>query len=181
VTPQAYTIRSAMPSEFLEIGRLLVEVYSRQHGFPKQADQPDYYKLLANVGDFTRVPGTELLVALSPEGKIEGAVVYFNDMKNYGSGGTATTELNTAGFRLLAVNHKARGKGIGKLLTQECINKARANNLSQIIIHTTMAMQTAWRMYESMGFKRSGDLDFMQGDLSVYGFRLTLKKEHSTI
>jgi hypothetical protein len=43
-----------------------------------------------------------------------------------------------------------------------------------MIIHTTMAMQTAWRMYESMGFKRSEDLDFMQGDLPVYGFRLTL-------
>jgi hypothetical protein len=25
-----------------------------------------------------------------------------------------------------------------------------------------------------MGFKRSEDLDFMQGDLPVYGFRLTL-------
>jgi len=72
------------------------------------------------------------------------------------------------------VHHMARGKGIGKLLTKECINKARANNFSQMIIHTTMAMQTAWRMYESMGFKRSEDLDFMQGDLPVYGFRLTL-------
>jgi len=174
VNPHAYTIRSATPSEFLEIGQLLVEVYSQQHGFPKQADQPDYYKLLANVGDFTQIPGTELLIALSPEGKIEGAVVYFNDMKNYGSGGTTTTERNTAGFRLLAVHHMARGKGIGKLLTKECINKARANNFSQMIIHTTMAMQTAWRMYESMGFKRSEDLDFMQGDLPVYGFRLTL-------
>ena len=163
-----------MPSEFSEIGQLLVEVYSRQEGFPKQADQPDYYKLLANVGDFTHMPGTELLVALSPEGKIEGAVVYFNEMKNYGSGGIATTEQNTAGFRLLAVGHKARGKGIGKLLTGECIIKARTSNRSQMIIHTTMAMQTAWKMYESMGFRRSDDLDFMQGDLPVYGFRLLL-------
>jgi len=137
----------------LDIGQLIVEVFSQQAGFPKQADQPDYYQLLANVGEFTRVPGTELLVAVSSEEKIQGAVVYFNEMKNYGSGGTATMERNTAGFRLLAVDHKARGKGIGKLLTKECINKARTNNRSQMIIHTTMAMQTAWKMYESMGSK----------------------------
>jgi GNAT superfamily N-acetyltransferase len=124
-----------------------VDIYSRQEGFPKQSEQPDYYTLLANVGGFTHTPGTELLVALSPEGKIEGAVVYINDMKNYGSGGTATTERNTGGFRLLAVDHKARGKGIGKLLTKECIARAKANNLSQMIIHTTMSMQTAWKMY----------------------------------
>ncbi len=43
-----------------------------------------------------------------------------------------------------------------------------------MIIHTTMAMQTAWKMYETIGFKRSEDLDFMQEELPVYGFRLLL-------
>ena len=174
---RAHRVRNAKPEEFREIGQLMVKVYSSQDGFPKQSEQPDYYKLLANVGDFTRIPGAELLVAVSSEGKIEGAVVYFNEMKNYGSGGTATSEQNTAGFRLLTVDVNARGKGIGKLLTHECINKARNNNLSQMIIHTTMAMQTAWKMYENLGFRRSDDLDFMQGDLAVYGFRLLLKKD----
>ncbi len=164
-----------MPGEFLEIGKLMVEVYSRLDGFPKQGDQPDYYKLLANVGELTRTPGTELLVAVSAEGKIVGAVVYFNDIKNYGSGGTATGEQNAAGFRLLAVNRMVRGQGIGKLLTNECIDRARTNKLSQLIIHTTMAMQTAWKMYENIGFKRSPDLDFTQGDLAVFGFRLSLQ------
>ena len=164
-----------MPGEFLEIGKLMVEVYSQQERFPKQADQPDYYKLLANVGELTRTEGTELLVAVSAEGKREGAVVYFSDIKYYGSGGTATSEQNAAGFRLLAVDPIARGQGIGKLLTNECINMARSKKRSQLIIHTTMAMQTAWKMYENMDFKRSEDLDFMQGELPVYGFRLALK------
>ncbi len=30
-----------------------------------------------------------------------------------------------------------------------------------MVIRTIMAMQTAWKMYESLGFKRSEDLDFM--------------------
>jgi hypothetical protein len=37
-----------------------------------------------------------------------------------------------------------------------------------------MAMQIAWKMYENLGFKRSEDLDFMQGELPVFGFRLAL-------
>lgn len=169
-----YTVRNALPEEFEQIGALMVAVYSQLEGFPKISEQPDYYKMLANVGALTNNPGTALLVAVSTDNKIAGAVVYFNDMKYYGSGGTATREENAAGFRLLAVDPATRGKGIGRLLANECIEKARENKLGQVIIHTTMAMQTAWKMYEQMGFKRSEDLDFSQQGFPVFGFRLLL-------
>jgi len=174
MTKQEYTVRNAHPEEFEEIGALMVQVYSQLEGFPKISEQPDYYKMLANVGALTNNPGTALLVAVNDENSIAGAVVYFNEMKYYGSGGTATREENAAGFRLLAVDPAIRGKGIGKLLANECIKKARENKLGQVIIHTTMAMQTAWRMYEQMGFKRSEDLDFSQQGFPVFGFRLLL-------
>lgn len=167
-------IRPARPDEFSSIGKLMVDVYSQLEGFPKPSDQPEYYKLLAKVGELTNKPETELLVTVTPDEKIAGAVVYFGDMKYYGSGGTATQEKDAAGFRLLAVDEAYRGQGVGKLLTQECIRKAKSANRSQLIIHTTMAMKTAWKMYEAMGFKRSEDLDFTQGGLSVFGFRLKL-------
>ncbi|MFD1096155.1 GNAT family N-acetyltransferase [Salegentibacter chungangensis] len=169
-----FVVRNAKPEEFQEIGQLMVKVYSQLEGFPNQDAQPEYYRLLANIGEFTKKPGTELLVALSPEGNICGAVVYFSDMQYYGSGGTATKEKNASGFRLLAVDPSARKKGIGKLLTRECIKKAREKKQKQVVIHTTKAMQTAWKMYEQLGFKRSEDLDFMQEELPVFGFRLTL-------
>ena len=172
---EQYIIRNAKPDEFEAIGKLMVNVYSQLEGFPKPDQQPAYYHMLANIGELTRKPETELLVAVSPGGKIAGGVVYFSDMQYYGSGGTATKEKNAAGFRLLAVDIDVRGKGLGKLLTKECINRAREKNLAQIIIHSTKAMQTAWKMYESLGFKRSEDLDFMQGELPVFGFRLLLK------
>ncbi|GHM98925.1 hypothetical protein WSM22_04150 [Cytophagales bacterium WSM2-2] len=169
-----YHVRNAIPDEFQQIGKLMVDVYSQLDGFPKPEEQPNYYKMLANVGEFTVKPGTELLAAVSSEGKIAGAVVYFSDMQYYGSGGTATQEKNTAGFRLLAVDPGSRGSGIGKLLVNDCIRKAKEKKLSQIIIHSTKAMQTAWAMYEQMGFRKSEDLDFMQGQLPVFGFRLLL-------
>jgi len=170
----SHVIRNANPEEFQTIGQLMVRVYSQLDGFPKPMEQPQYYKMLENVGDFTFKPQAELLVAVSSEGKIDGAVVYFGDMQYYGSGGTATKEVNAAGFRLLAVNSATRGLGIGKLLTLSCIDKARKMKREQMIIHTTKAMMQAWKMYEGIGFKRSEDLDFLQGTLQVYGFRLKL-------
>jgi GNAT superfamily N-acetyltransferase len=172
---QQHQIRNAKPNEYTELGKLIVHVYSQLEGFPKEDEQPNYYKMLANIGELTNSPETELLVAVSSENKIVGGVVYFGDMKYYGSGGTATNEQNASGFRLLAVDTLTRGYGIGKLLTNECIRKAVESKRSQVIIHSTKAMQIAWKMYENMGFKRSVDLDFMQGELQVYGFRLLLK------
>jgi len=170
-----YIVRNAMPNEFAVIGKLMVVVYSQLEGFPKEIEQPNYYKMLANIGDLTNNPETELLVAVSPENKIVGGVVYFSDMCYYGSGGTATQEQNASGFRLLAVDSSARGNGIGTLLINECIQKAKDKNHNQVIIHSTKAMQTAWKMYIKLSFKRSEDLDFMQGELPVFGFRLLLK------
>lgn len=77
-------------------------------------------------------------------------------------------------FRLLAVDPSTRGQGIGKLLTLECIAKARQDGNKHVIIHTTKSMQIAWKMYETLGFKRAKDLDFMQEELPVFGFRLVL-------
>ena len=144
INSEQYTIRNASPREFESIGKLMVDVYSQLEGFPKPEQQPAYYHMLANIGELTKKPETELLVAVSPAGKIAGGVVYFSDMQYYGSGGTATKEKNSAGFRLLAVDNASRGKGIGKLLTNECIRKAKDKGLSQVIIHSTKAMQNAW-------------------------------------
>lgn len=171
-----YTVRNAKAEEFKTVGKLMFDVYSQLEGFPKPAEQPEYYQMLLNIGELAKKPATELLVAVSPDNKIAGAVVYFADMKYYGSGGTATQEKNAGGFRLLAVDPLTRGQGVGKLLTKACIKKAKDDKeVNQVIIHTTMAMQTAWKMYENLGFKRSEDLDFMQGALPVFGFRLPLQ------
>lgn len=171
---EEFTVRNAFPEEFDEIGRKLVVVYSQLDGFPKETEQPEYYKMLANIGELTKRPETELLVAVKASGEIAGSVVYFSDMQYYGSGGTATLETNASGFRLLGVDPAFRGKGVGKLLTLECLRRAKEKQNFQVIIHTTKAMQTAWKMYERIGFRRSEDLDFMQGELPVFGFRYKL-------
>lgn len=165
-------IRNATSEEFEVIGKLMVSVYSQLHGFPKPEEQPNYYDKLLNVGKLTEKESTELLVAVNASGVVEGAVVYFSDMKDYGSGGTATTLTHASGFRLLAVSPQARGKGIGRLLCEACIKKTKQHHNKSLVIHSTKAMQIAWNLYERMGFKRFHEIDFLQDDLEVFGFKL---------
>ncbi|MEM7297302.1 MAG: GNAT family N-acetyltransferase [Bacteroidota bacterium] len=169
-----FFVRYAKPEEFEQVGQLMVQVYSNLANFPTPEEQPAYYEMLASIGSLTEKPKTRLLVAVNENNEIGGGVVYFGDMQYYGSGGTATQEKNAAGFRLLGVDPTFRGKSIGKLLTQKCIELAKEEGQQQIVIHTTEAMKTAWGMYERMGFQRSEDLDFEQKGFPVFGFRLQL-------
>lgn len=149
----------------------MVDVYAGLEGFATQEEQPFYYEMLANIGDFAQKDNVDILVAKREE-DILGAVLYINDLSDYGAAMDLSYEKDAAAFRLLAVSNRARGLGIGKLLTNACLNKAKSDGLKQMIIHTTDSMRVAWRMYEKMGFVRSEDLDFLQNGLQVYGFRL---------
>lgn len=170
-------IREARPDEFEALGRLLVDVYARLDGFPKPAEQPRYYDLLANIGAFTGKPQARLLVALDAQDRLLGGVVYFGDMAHYGSGGIAGTLERTSGIRLLGVAPAARGLGVGRALTEACIERARGCGHARVVLHTTRAMQVAWGMYERLGFARAPELDFMQGTLPVFGFALALRQD----
>jgi N-acetylglutamate synthase-like GNAT family acetyltransferase len=88
----------------------------------------------------------------------------------YAGAGEQLAWKNASGFRLLAVDPLVRRRGIGNLLASACIRKSREKKLAQVIIHTTLAMQSAWKMYEQLGFTRSPDLDFMQKNLPVLDF-----------
>lgn len=170
------TVTKAEPHHYSTIGELMVKVYSQLKGFPGPTEQPKYYQMLTNIGTYCEDHHVDLLIATSHNNDIAGGVVYIDDMANYGSGGTATAEKNASGFRLLAVDPEYRGLGIGKRLINKCIENATNNKHDQVIIHSTKAMKTAWSMYEKLGFKRSPDLDFMQDQLPVFGFRLYLNQ-----
>lgn len=171
------SIRNAEPAEARAAGQLMVRVYSSLEGFPGISEQPAYYAMLANVGEVAARPGAALIVAAGAAARMAGAVVYFDDMRYYGSGGSATQETGAAGFRLLAVDPDFRGMGVGKALVNECLRRARQAGRRQVIIHSTRSMQTAWEMYLRMGFARAEGLDFLQGELPVFGFRLMLEGE----
>lgn len=168
------TIRDIYRNEYLALGQLMADVYTNLDDFPTAEEQPEYYQMLLDIGKFSERENTRVIVAKDSDNNLLGGLVYFSDMAQYGSGGSATNEKNASGIRLLGVAENARGKGVGKALTDFCLQQAKQDNNSQVILHTTQAMEVAWKMYEALGFKRSEDLDFMQKDLPVFGFRLAI-------
>ncbi|OIQ39164.1 MAG: hypothetical protein BM563_04970 [Bacteroidetes bacterium MedPE-SWsnd-G1] len=167
-------IRNAFPFEHKEIGNLLVRAYSNLEGFPGVDEIPDYYNYLQNIGSITVNDSVDLIVATTDTNEIMGAVVFFKTMKLYGTEGIAPQQKNASGFRLLAVDQKYSGLGIGKKLCFECIERTKELFHDELIIHSTKFMPIARKMYTKMGFKHSKDLDFTKNEVEVFGYRLYL-------
>ena len=75
-------------------------------------------------------------------------------------------------IRSLVVDPRSRGQGIGRALTQECINRAMRDRASVLALHTSAIMTVALPMYVGMGFEWHHDSP------AVYGvpFAVYLKK-----
>ena len=170
----ALTIRQARLEDYAPLGKLLVAAYAALPGMPSPQEQPDYYAMLANVAGRAAKSALTVFVATDDQNRLLGSIDFIDDMAQYGSGGTAATVEKAAGIRLLAVESAFRGKGTGKALTLFCIDRAHTLGKARLVLHTTRAMQTAWTMYESLGFVRFPEIDFHQGRLEVFGFQLPL-------
>jgi ribosomal protein S18 acetylase RimI-like enzyme len=55
--------------------------------------------------------------------------------------------------RMLVVDPEARGRGIGRRLTEACIERARRDGAAAIALHTSPAMEVALALYLRMGFR----------------------------
>ena len=78
-------------------------------------------------------------------------------------------------LRLLAVAPGARGSGMGRLLVEECIRRARAAGARELGLHTSASMHVARALYERMGFVRAPAFDFRpEGAELVEAYRLAL-------
>ena len=176
IVSSPFTIRRAQSSEFAAIGVAAVDVYASLPGMPTREEQPEYYERLRDVATRVSNSAIEVWVAVDRDGELLGSVDFIREMKHYGSGGTAVELVDAAGMRLLAVRPAARGRGIGRALTERCVELTRASRKSKLVLHTTRAMQVAWRLYERMGFERYPEIDFKQGALDVFGFVLHLRR-----
>ena len=55
-------------------------------------------------------------------------------------------------IRMLVVDPSGRGLGLGRRLTEACIQRARRDRAALIALHTTPIMTVALPMYQRMGF-----------------------------
>lgn len=148
-------IRDAREDEHAQIGALLQECY-RQY-LVYAADEPAWKDYFENdIPDVSsRLADSELIVAVV-DGEIQGTVTYYPP----GRAGVEGWDDGVAAIRLLGVHPRARGRSLGRLLTEECISRARAHGAGALGLHNHHAMDVARALYIRMGFEHYPQNDF---------------------
>ena len=167
------TVRDIRAEEFAALGELLVEVYSSLPGFPGPLEQPAYYEMLRNIGEFTKKPGVRVLVALLSAGGLAAALCTSGTWRTTVPQASHQQSSRRPAFVCSGSIRSAATWASARHLPLRASRGPEQGHL-EVVLHTTKAMQTAWGMYARLGFSRSPDLDFLQKELPVFGFRLPL-------
>jgi GNAT superfamily N-acetyltransferase len=164
-----FLIRPVRPDEYAALGELTVAAY---RSLPTEMPHREAYdEQLRDVA--TRARTSCVLVAATPAGELLGGVTYVSGPDDPYSEDLTEGE---AGIRMLAVDPAWHGRGVGRALTEACIERARAGGRLRLVLHTGDWMPAAKHLYESLGFHRDTALDFspVPGiDLLGYGLDLT--------
>ena len=117
----------------------------------------------ADIADVTsRATDSDQIIA-EADGQLLGSVTFYPPAReaHYPSQTeVAHWPIEWASFRLLGVHPDARGRGIGRILTNECIARAQTLGAPVLALHTTFLMVLARDMYIKMGWKRAPEYDF---------------------
>ena len=130
----------------------------------------DWDMLSRGVGSMSALADHAQIIVAEDEGRLVGAVAYcppnsapradyFDDEWPI--------------IRMLVVDPSARGAGIGRSLTEACVERARRDGASVIALHTSPAMEVALALYLKMGFELERPLpDRLGVPYAVYLLRL---------
>ena len=168
-TADGLVIRDARPDEREAIRALTLQAYEQYAAIMR----PDAWAgLAAAIGGGLDAEGADRIVAVR-EGRLLGSVALFPPAADAYPGETGPASWPE--LRLLAVSPDARGMGVGRLLVDECVRRARASGAAELGLHTSKSMETAIGMYRRMGFVRAPEHDFQPpGAELVEAYRLAL-------
>ncbi|NHA70194.1 GNAT family N-acetyltransferase [Phycicoccus flavus] len=160
------TVREARTDELDEVGALTLAAYAADGRIDAAHS---YAARLLDAG--ARARDAVLLVAQDADGGLVGTVTYVPP-------GTPFAELGVDGeaeVRMLAVDPASRGGGVGRLLSEECVRRARAAGCTAVALSSGSWMAAAHRLYERMGFVRTPERDWSPSpDVDLLAFRLPL-------
>ena len=160
--PAGLVVRRAEPHEYDAVGELTVAAY-RGDGF-LSADI-DYADKLRDAA--SRAEHADLLVAVPAD----ATAAYPAGTVTYCRPGSRYAELSVDGeaeFRMLAVDSRYRGRGVGETLVRACADRAHDVGCRRLVCCSRPDMRAAHRLYDRLGFVRAPELDWEP----VPGFQL---------
>jgi ribosomal protein S18 acetylase RimI-like enzyme len=166
------TIRDAESADHSRAAELLSVAYAEYLRFGDE--EPGWIDYVAEeVPDISSRSNDTLIVAEGGSGEMLACVTYV--APNTSPVSKQGLPLKWAVIRLLAVDPGERGLGLGRRLTQECINRARVDGASVVGLHTVVEMGIAQGLYERMGFVRDPRYDQQPGgNVKILAYRLDL-------
>ena len=139
-------VRDFSPADAEAVNGVALAAFAQYEGV-----YSDWAALARSVGSMAALAETgRILVAEDAAGTIVGAVAYVGPHRG------PRAEFFEPGWpivRMLVVDPAARGQGIGRSLTQACIDQARRDGAAAIALHTSPAMEVALALYLRMGFR----------------------------
>ena len=143
-------IREAQSSEYETVANLTMAAYRPLF---TELDLPEdlgwYGAELRDVAG--RAARSEVIVAVTGE-QIVGSLAYHDDYSDEVKSGNPR---NCAGFRVLATDPKLQGRGVGEALTRWCIERARSDGRTALLLNTTDYMKAAQRLYCRLDLSRT--------------------------
>ncbi|MBL4631854.1 MAG: GNAT family N-acetyltransferase [Paraglaciecola sp.] len=166
-------IEQATSEEYLAIGEITYLAYQSIAGIPSERYHPFNLDLI-NTGERANISGNIIFAAKNKHTDEILASVTLT-LETYNTEPLITLE-NEAGIRMLSVSPQASGSGIGRLLVEKCISKAKSLGKEKILLHTIEPMVAARSLYESFGFKRYPAMDVQRSSMDVLCYKLQLSK-----
>jgi GNAT superfamily N-acetyltransferase len=151
-------LRLARPDDYAEVGDLTVDAYSAD-GYVGDGD--GYLEELR--GAARRAAEAELIVAVEEQHAGHQHSTTLLGTVTFCLSGSPYAEISReheAEFRMLAVAPEARGRGVGQALVRWCVDRAREQGCTALVLSSLDRMHAAHRLYERMGFERSPERDW---------------------
>ena len=143
---EIYTLRDYINTDSSKINELAVLSFSQfNHHYD---DWAAFSNALRKFSELSKT--SEIIIAHNAKDEVIGAVAYVPAHVKKAE----FFPLDTPIIRMLVVDPNYRGKGIGKALSLECIERAKRDRSNTIALHTSSIMDVALPMYLSMGFNK---------------------------
>ncbi|MFT5593787.1 MAG: ribosomal protein S18 acetylase RimI-like enzyme [Oceanicoccus sp.] len=156
-----YEFRKYIDDDSRKINALALLSFT--HFKPHYNDWDSFSRALNKFSELSNV--AEIIVATNSDDTIIGAVAYVPANVTKADYFPKDTPI----IRMLVVHPDYRGKGIGKSLSEACVNRAIRDSCKSIALHTSAIMTVALPMYLNMGFvKHSEAPDIFGVKYSVY-------------